>query len=71
VPTALEKGCSEDQGYSQPRLAAMFVRATIRRKDGKGHRCWSVVENKRVSGGGVVQRHVLYLGEINSSQKLA
>jgi hypothetical protein len=49
----------------------MFLRATIRRKDGKEHRYWSPVENKRVSGGGVVQRHVLYLGEINSSQELA
>ena len=27
-----------------------------------------MVENKRVAGGRVVQRHVLYLGEINSSQ---
>jgi hypothetical protein len=49
----------------------MFLRAKIRRKDGKEHRYWSVVENKRVSGGRVVQRHVLYLGEINSSQELA
>jgi hypothetical protein len=49
----------------------MFIRATIRRKDGKEHRYWSLVENKRVSGGRVVQRHVLYLGEINSSQELA
>jgi hypothetical protein len=49
----------------------MFLRRTIRRKDGKEHRYWSVVENKRVSGGRVVQRHVLYLGEINSSQELA
>jgi Transposase DDE domain len=49
----------------------MFLRATIRKKDGKEHRCWSLVENKRVSGGRVVQRHVLYLGEINSSQELA
>jgi len=49
----------------------MFLRATIRRKDGKEHRYWSLVENKRVLGGGVVQRHVLYLGEINSSQELA
>src|SRR6478609_399136 len=49
----------------------MFLRATIRKKDGKEHRYWSLVENKRVSGGGVVQRHVLYLGEINSSQELA
>src|SRR5713226_6332823 len=49
----------------------MFLRATIRKKDGKEHRYWSVVENKRVSGGRVLQRHVLYLGEINSSQELA
>jgi hypothetical protein len=47
------------------------LRAKIRRKDGKEHRTWSLVENKRVSGGRVVQRHVLYLGEINSSQELA
>lgn len=49
----------------------MFLRATIRKKDGKEHRYFSIVENKRVSGGRVVQRHVLYLGEINSSQELA
>jgi hypothetical protein len=49
----------------------MFLRPTIRKKDGKEHRYWSIVENKRVSGGRVVQRHVLYLGEINSSQELA
>lgn len=49
----------------------MFLRATIRKKDGKEHRYWNLVENKRVSGGRVVQRHVLYLGEINSSQELA
>jgi hypothetical protein len=46
----------------------MFLRKTQRKKDGKTHDYWSVVENKRVAGGGVVQRHVLYLGEINSSQ---
>jgi hypothetical protein len=49
----------------------MFLRATIRKKDGKEHRYFSVVENKRVGGGRVLQRHVLYLGEINSSQELA
>jgi transposase len=49
----------------------MFLRATIRKKDGKLHHYFSVVENKRVRGGRVVQRHVLYLGEINSSQELA
>src|SRR3974390_263574 len=46
----------------------MFLRKTPRKKDGKTHDYWSVVENKRVAGGRVVQRHVLYLGEINASQ---
>jgi hypothetical protein len=49
----------------------MFLRASIRKKDCKVHRYFSVVENKRVAGGRVVQRHVLYLGEINDSQELA
>lgn len=49
----------------------MFLRAKTRKKDGKLHRYFSVVENQRVRGGRVVQRHVLYLGEINSSQELA
>ena len=47
----------------------MFLRHKIRRKDGKEHRAWSVVENRRVEGGRVVQRQVLYLGEINDSQR--
>jgi hypothetical protein len=46
----------------------MFLRRTERKKDGKRHSYWSIVENKRVAGGRMVQRHVLYLGEINSSQ---
>src|SRR5262249_55224490 len=49
----------------------MFLRCKVRRKDGKQHRYWGVVENTRVAGGRVVQRHVLYLGEINDSQELA
>lgn len=49
----------------------MFLRATIRQKDGKRHRYWSVVENRRVAGGRVVQRPLLYLGEINDSQETA
>jgi hypothetical protein len=49
----------------------MFLRQKIRKKDGKEHRYFSVVENKRVAGGRVVQRHVLYLGEINDTQELA
>jgi transposase len=49
----------------------MFLRHKIRRKDGKEHRYFSIVENQRVANGRVVQRHVLYLGEINDSQELA
>jgi len=49
----------------------MFLRATRRNKDGKEHRYFSVVENRRVSDGRVVQRQVLYLGEINDSQEAA
>jgi hypothetical protein len=46
----------------------MFLRKTERRKNGKTHLYWSVVENRRLDDGRVAQRHVLYLGEINSSQ---
>jgi DDE family transposase len=49
----------------------MFLRATRRNKDGKEHRYFSVVENRRVSDGRVVQRRVLYLGEINDHQEAA
>jgi len=48
----------------------MFLKCSKRRKNGKVHRSWSIVENRRV-GRGVVQRHVLYLGEINDSQRVA
>ena len=40
----------------------MFLRQTRRKKDGKTHSYWSVVENQRLQGGRVVQRPVLYLG---------
>jgi hypothetical protein len=49
----------------------MFLRRTERKKNGKTHHYWNVVENKRLDDGRVVQRHVLYLGEINSSQAAA
>ena len=49
----------------------MFVRAKRRFKDGKEHRYWSVVENCRNRDGRVVQRQLLYLGEINDSQRAA
>ena len=47
------------------------MRCKIRKKNGKEHRSWSVVENQRLADGRVVQRHMLYLGEINDSQNLA
>lgn len=47
----------------------MFLRATERRKDGKVHRYWSVVENRRVRQGRTVQKTLLYLGEINDAQQ--
>jgi len=46
----------------------MYLRFTRRRKNGKEHRYWSIVESRRCTGGRVVQRPVLYLGEINDSQ---
>ena len=49
----------------------MFLRATPRKKEGKAHRYWSIVENRRLADGRVLQRHVLYLGEINDSQQRA
>jgi hypothetical protein len=47
----------------------MFLRSYRRKKNGKVHRYWSVVENRRIEGGKTAQRQVLYLGEINDSQE--
>ena len=49
----------------------MFLCAKTRKKDGKLHRYWSVVESRRTADDRVLQRQVLYLGEINDSQKAA
>jgi transposase len=49
----------------------MFLRFTTRKKNGKQHRYYSLVENRRVASGRVVQRHALYLGEINDPQQEA
>jgi hypothetical protein len=46
----------------------MFLRGTNRKKDGKSHRYFSVVENRRLPGNRTVQRTVLYPGEINDQQ---
>ncbi len=49
----------------------MYLRCNRRRKDGKEHCYWNIVESRRCAGGKVVQRPVLYLGEINDSQREA
>src|ERR1044071_3735202 len=49
----------------------MFLRSTHRKKDGKDHRYFSIVENRRLPGGKTAQRMVLYLGEINDQQQAA
>jgi hypothetical protein len=49
----------------------MFLRAKSRLKDGKIHHYWSIVENRRTRGNRIVQRQVLYLGEINDNQQAA
>lgn len=49
--------------------AQMFLRSTTRKKDGKRHRYFSVVENRRLASGQTAQRTVLYLGEINDQQE--
>jgi transposase len=49
----------------------MFLRSTGRFKDGKEHRYFNIVENRRCQGNRIVQRQVLYLGEINDTQQAA
>src|SRR5205809_2453523 len=49
----------------------MFLRSIQRKKDGKDHRYFSIVENQRISSDKTVQRTVLYLGEINDQQQAA
>ena len=49
----------------------MFLRCSHRKKNGKDHAYWSIVESRRLASGRVVQRHVLYLGEINDAQERA
>jgi transposase len=48
----------------------MFLQCRTRKKDGKIHRSWSIEETRRL-GKRVVHRHVLYLGELNDSQRRA
>jgi transposase len=47
----------------------MYLKCHRRLKDGKEHRYWSIAEKQRCADGRVVDRHLLYLGEINDSQQ--
>jgi transposase len=49
----------------------MFLRSIHRKKDGKDHRYFSIVENHRLASNKTVQRTVVYLGEINDEQQAA
>jgi hypothetical protein len=49
----------------------MFLRCIHRNKNGKDHRCFSIVENHRLASDSTAQRTVLYLGEINDQQQAA
>ena len=49
----------------------MYLHRTQRRKNGKDHEYWSIVESRRLADGRMVQRHVPYLGEINDAQERA
>jgi transposase len=53
------------------RARSVFLKCHERFKKGKEHRYWSLAENHRCVGGRMVQRQVLYLGEINDSQRHA
>lgn len=47
----------------------MYLRATTRKKDGKVHRYWQLVESVRI-GRRVIQRTVAQLGELDGEGKL-
>jgi len=49
----------------------MYLKCHTRRKDGKEHRYWSLMEKRRVADGRVLDRPLLYLGEINDVQQAA
>jgi len=51
------------------RKPSLFLKCHPRFKDGKDHRYWSICENRRTEEGQRFQRQVVYLGEINDSQK--
>ena len=49
----------------------MYLKCHTRCKDGKQHRYWSLMEKRRVPDGRILDRPLLYLGEINDAQQAA
>lgn len=52
-------------------MSKPFLQGHHRFKNGKDHCYWGIAEKIRTAGGKWVQRPILYLGEINDSQKAA
>lgn len=52
-------------------MARPFLHCHHRFKNGKDHCYWSIAEKVKVAAERWIQRHMLYLGEINSSQREA
>jgi hypothetical protein len=71
-PTEAKRKSFRSEHQRQPARAPLPWPAQLQLRqldvDGKQDRYWSVVENTRTARGRVVQRHVLYLGEINDTQ---
>ena len=67
-------GCSDDLGYfivwGDWFRWRMYLRHTIRKKDGKVHRYWCLVRSVRV-GRRVVQQVVAHLGELDEQGRVA
>ena len=49
----------------------MYLKTHTRKKNGKYHAYYSIVEKRKVSGGRYVQKRALHLGEISDSRKKA
>jgi len=57
-----------DSGRAVCHTAGMFLKANRRHKDGKSHVYYTLNESLRVNRSRVVQRTVLHLGELNTTQ---
>jgi hypothetical protein len=63
------KTCPVEMLFFRCETTTMFLRSYKRKKNGKQHEYFSVVENRRVAHDKTVQRTVLYLGEITTTQE--